>query len=96
MTKNALDALVGHVVVDWLLARPRPIFKPVKALISKAPSPVAGDARLNTTLPWRSSVYCSPRLQATPSALTLRGFAKCSASRLKHAYRRFSAGSKRV
>jgi hypothetical protein len=30
-------------------------------------------------LPWRSSAYCSPRLQATPSALAWRGFAQCSA-----------------
>jgi hypothetical protein len=61
MTKNALNALVDHGAVDRLLARSRPILRLVKALIGKAPSPVAGDARLNTHFP-------GDRARTAPSA----------------------------
>jgi hypothetical protein len=86
MTKDALDALVGRVAVDRILARSRPILRPVKALIGKAPSSVAGDARLNTHFPGdRARTAALGCKQHHPRSLgvALRS-ARRAASRLKH------------
>src|SRR6516164_2277147 len=44
------NALVRGHAVDRLLARPRTIFQPIKAVVGKAMSPLADNARLNTNL----------------------------------------------
>jgi hypothetical protein len=65
---------------------PRAILKPGKAVIGKAPPPVADDARLNANfLGDRARAAALGRQQHYPRPFRLAlGSARCSAARLKH------------
>src|ERR1700730_14944604 len=80
------NALVRGCAVDRLLAPARPVLQPSKAMISKAPSPVANNARLNARLFGdRTCATTLSRQQhySCPLYLALRR-ARCPAARFEH------------
>src|SRR3984957_5029662 len=80
------NALVRDHAVDRLLARSRTILQPLKAVVGKAVSPLADNARLNPHL-CGNLARSAPlsRKQHDPRTLlvTLRRY-RCPAARLKH------------
>ena len=80
------NALIRRFAVDRLLAPMGQILKPIKALIGKAPTPVADNAGLNADLFGdRSRAAALGRKQYYPRPPNIALWrARCPAARLKH------------
>src|SRR5215216_4690814 len=77
---------IHSFAVDRLLAPVRTVLKSAKAVISKAPPPVADDARLNTHFlgdRTRAAAFSGQQHYPRPLRVALRR-ARCPAARLKH------------